>query len=222
MSKKKTETETPILADEMLGKSEAFVLKYKNAIIGTIVAIILTVVGSMAYSTYIVEPKEEAANKAIFHAEHMFIEGNYDAALNGDGINAGFLKIIDDHSGTDASNIAAAYAGLCYANLGNYDDAIKFLEDYDGNDKVIAPKVKHALGTCYAHKEEWNKAIELVLEAAEEGDNIAVAPECLRDAAAMYEKIGKKEKALELYNRIKTEYPDAPTVNIDQLINSVK
>ena len=41
MSKK--EKETPILADEMLGKSEAFVLKYKKAIIAGIVAIVAIV-----------------------------------------------------------------------------------------------------------------------------------------------------------------------------------
>ena len=40
MSKK--QTETPILADEMLGKSEEFVIKYKKAIIGGIVAIVYT------------------------------------------------------------------------------------------------------------------------------------------------------------------------------------
>lgn len=219
MSKK--ETETPILADEMLGKSEAFVIKHKNVILGTILAVFLLVAGSMAYSTNFVQPKEEAADKAIFQAEHMFIEGNYEAALNGDGVNPGFLKIMEEHSGTNAANIASAYAGLCQARLGNYDEAIVLLEDFDGDDRVVAPKVKHALGTCYAHKENWEKAISLVLEAAEEGDNIAITPECWRDAAAMYEKIGKKDKALELYNRIKTEYPDAPTVNIEQMINSV-
>ena len=36
----------------------------------------------------------------------------------------------------------------------------------------------------------------------------------------MYEKQGKTDKAVELYNRIKNEYPQAPeAVNIDRFIN---
>ena len=64
MSKK--QTEKPILADEMLGKSEEFVIKYKKAIIGGIVAIIACVLGFILYSMYVTEPKEAAANNAIF------------------------------------------------------------------------------------------------------------------------------------------------------------
>ena len=55
-----------------------------------------------------------------------------------------------------------------------------------------------------------NKAIELVMEAAEMANNIAVTPACLRDAAAMYEAQGNKAEALKLYNRINDEYPSSP------------
>ena len=221
MSKK--QTETPILADEVLGKSEAFVLKYKNAIIGAILAIIVIVGGYMAYNTYVVAPGEAEANKAIFHAEHYFLDGNYESALNGDGVNAGFIKVIEEHSGTGAANIACAYAGLSYVQLGDFDNAINYLEEYNGNDRVIAPKVKSALAICHAQKENWDKAIDLLLDAADEAANIAVTPECWRDAAAIYEKIGKNDKALKLYERIKKEYPDSHVaMDADKLINSVK
>ena len=81
--------------------------------------------------------------------------------------------------------------------------------------------VKYALGNCYAYQENIDKAIKLVLEAANEANNIAVTPKCLFDAAAMYEKQGKADKAIELYNRIKNEYPQAPeAANIDRFINA--
>lgn len=221
MSKK--QTETPILADEMLGKSEAFVLKNKNVIMGAILAIIVIAGGIMAYNTFIAAPKKAEADKAIFHAEHYFIDGEYESALNGDGVNAGFLSVIENHSGTAAANIASAYAGLCYVQLNDVENAIKFLEDYSGDDQIIAPKVKAALGNCYAQKEEWKKAASLLLEAADDAKNIAVSPECLRDAAAIYEKIGNNKEARELYERIKKEYPDSHVaVDADKMINSVK
>ena len=219
MSKK--ETEKPILADEVLSKSEAFVIKNKNTFVGAIVAIVAIVVAYLAYNTFVAEPKEAEAAKAIFKAEQYFVNGDFETALNGDGINAGFLQVIEDNSGTDAANMAYAYAGICYAQQQNYDEAINYLEKYDGNDKVVSPMVKYALGNCYAYKENIDKAIKLLLAAADEANNIAVSPKCLFDVAAMYEKQGKADKAIELYNRIKNEYPQAPeAANIDRFINA--
>ena len=115
MSKK--QTEQPILADEVLGKSEEFVIKYKKAIVGGILAIIVCVLGFILYSMYVTAPKEAAANNAIFKAQQYFAQNDFETALNGDGVNAGFLKVIEDHSGTDAANLAYAYAGFCNAQL---------------------------------------------------------------------------------------------------------
>ena len=219
MSKK--ETEKPILADEVLGKSEAFVIKHKNTFVGAIVAIVVIVCGYLAYNTFIAEPKEAEAAKAIFKAEQYFVNGDFETALNGDGINAGLLQVIEENGGTDAANMAYAYAGLCYAQQQNYDEAINYLEKYNGSDKLVSPMVKRALGNCYAHQDNINKAIKLLLEAADEADNVAVSPKCLFDVAAMYEKQGNADKAIELYNRIKNEYPQAPeAVNIDRFINA--
>ena len=219
MSKK--ETEKPILADEVLGKSEAFVIEHKNKFLGAIIAIIVIVGGYLAYNTFVAAPKEAEAAKAIFKAEQYFVNGDLETALNGDGVNAGFLQVIEENGGTDAANLAYAYAGICYAQQQNFDEAIKHLEKYSGNDKLVSPMVKYALGNCYAYKENIDKAIKLVLEAADEANNIAVSPKCLFDAAAMYEKQGKADKAIELYNRIKNEYPQAPeAANIDRFINA--
>ena len=219
MSKK--ETEKAILADEVLGKSEAFVIEHKNKFITIFVAIIAIVAGYLAYSTFVAEPKEEEAAKAIFKAEQYFVNGDFETALNGDGINAGFLQVIDENGGTDVANMAYAYAGLCYVQQQNYDEAINYLEKYKGSDRIVSPMVKYALGNCYAHNENIDKAIKLVLAAADEAENITVTPKCLFDAAAMYEKQGKADKALELYNRIKNEYPQAPeAANIERFINA--
>ena len=219
MSKK--ETEKAILADEVLGKSEAFVIEHKNKFIIIFVAIIAIVAGYLAYNTFVAEPREAEAAKAMFKAEQYFVNGDFETALNGDGINAGFLQVIEDNGGTDVANMAYAYAGLCYVQQENYDEAINYLEKYKGGDKLVSPMVKYALGNCYAYKENIDKAIKLVLEAAKEAENITVTPKCLFDAAAMYEQQGNTEKAIELYNRIKNEYPQAPeAANIERFINA--
>lgn len=205
MSKK--QKDEPILADEMLGKSEAFVIRHKNVITYTVAAILVAILGYIIYQKFSVEPKEKEAMVALQEPMYNSITGKNKDAL--EGANA----VIGNYSGTDAANVAHIIAGSLTAyEQGNYEEAIAIFEEYDGNDDIIAPKVKHALGNCYSHTGDTDKAIELLLEAAEEANNEAVTPLCWRDLAAMYEQQGKKEDAINLYERIKTEYPGCALV----------
>lgn len=205
MSKK--QKDEPILADEMLGKSEAFVIRHKNVITYTVAAILVVILGYIIYQKFIVEPKEKEAMTALQEPMYNSITGKNTDAL--EGANA----VIENYSGTDAANVAHIIAGSLTAyEQGHYEEAIAIFEEYDGNDDIIAPKVKHALGNCYSHTGDTDKAIELLLEAAEEANNEAVTPLCWRDLAAMYEQQGKKEDAINLYERIKTEYPGCALV----------
>ena len=110
--------------------------------------------------------------------------------LDGDGVNMGTIAVSEEYSGTKAGNLANLYAGLALAKQEKYEEAIEYLEAYEGNDAIIAPKAKHTLGNCYAYTGDSKKAISLLLDAAEEASNEAVTPFCWRDAAAMYEQEG--------------------------------
>ena len=103
-----------------------------------------------------------------------------------------------------------------------FDEAINNLENFDGNDKILAPKAMQTLALCYAHKENLDKAISLLIDAAETAQNTAISPRCLMDAAAMYEQQGNSKEAKKLYEQIKKEYPNSPEAgNIDKFINSI-
>ena len=220
----KNKKETPIVADEVLGKSEAFIIKNKNAIITVVSIVILAIAGVLAYNNFVLEPQEKEAEKALIAVAQYYVEGKYSESLDGDGVNLGTRDICEEYSGTDAGNLASMYAGLALVKLEKYEEAIEYLEDFDGNDDIVAPKVKHALGNCYAHAANNKKAISLLLDAAK-AENEAVTPFCLRDVAAMYEQEGKTAEAVELYKRIKTEYPSCILVTegeIDRQLNSIK
>ena len=208
MSKK---NDTPIAPDEALGKAEEFVLKNKKVFIGVIAAIIV-IAALNAFGVFSPKSNENSeANQAIANIEYKVFEGNFEAALNGDDFNMGLLEIIEKFDGTSAANKANLYAGIVYAQQKQYEEAIKYLSKYEGNDNIIAAKAKQTLGNCYSQmgKEHYQTAINLVLEAAN-ANNMAITPACLRDAAAMYEALGNNEEALKLYNRIYTEYPNSP------------
>ncbi len=220
MSKK---NDTPIAPDEALGKAEEFVLKNKKAFIGVILAIIV-VAALNAFGVFSPKSNENSeANQAIAAIEYKVLEGDFETALNGDDLNMGLLEIIEKYDGTSAANKAQLYAGIAYAQMEQYDEAIKFLSAYEGSDNIIAAKAKHTLGNCYSQIGDQKKALGLILEAATLANNIAVTPACLRDAAAMYEAQGNTAEAMKLYNRIKDEFPASPVANEAEIkINAAK
>ena len=220
MSKK---IDTPIAPDEALGKAEEFVLKNKKAFIGVIVAIII-VAALNAFGVFSPKSNENSeANQAIANIEYKVFEGDFETALNGDDFNIGLLEIIEKYDGTSAANKANLYAGIVYAQQKQYEEAIKYLSEYEGEDNIIAAKAKQTLGNCYSHTGNLDKAIKLVLDAATMANNIAVTPSCWRDAAVMYEAQGNTAEAMKLYNRIKNEYPGSPVANEANIkINAAK
>ena len=215
--------EAPIITEEMLSKSEALIIKYKNPIIAVIAAIVIIMAGTMLYNTYVAEPAEKEAAEAMFMAENMFAAQRFEEAFNGDEINLGFKQIADDYSGTKAGNLANAYAGMSLAQIAKYDEAIDYLKKFDGNDQMVAPAAYGTLGNCYAQTGDAEAAIKYFKKAAEIADNNTISPYYLLQAGIVYEQIGKPAKALKLYEQIQKEYANSPAAgNIEKYIGRVK
>ena len=210
-------------AEETLNKSEAFFLKYKNAIIGAVVALIVIVAGFILYNNYVAAPQAEKANTALAKGQEYFAAELYERALKGDSLGyAGFAKIAADYSG-DAANLANLYAGLCSAQLGNWEDAAKYIEKFsDKGDQMISPAALGALGNVYAHLNQLDKAVSTLKDAAEKADNNSLSPTFLIQAGEILESQGKKAEALKLYQTIKEKYFNSMQYQtIDQYIERV-
>ena len=194
--------------EDTLNKSEAFFLKYKKAIIGAVVALIVIIAGIVLYKTYVSGPREEKASTAIARGQEYFAQGLFKQALEGDSTGfKGFAKLASDYSSTAAGNLANLYAGLCNAQLGNWDEAVKYLENYDGaDDQMISPAALGALGNAYAHQNQLDKAVSTLKKAAAEADNNSLSPTFLIQAGEILESQGKKADALKLYQEVKEKY----------------
>lgn len=224
MKKQNTQQPEAINIEEVVGKSEAFILKYKMQIILAIAAIVVLVGGSIMYQTFVSEPRAKEASEAIFQAQTYFAAQDFEKALNGDEQgNMGFLQIIDEFGGTPTENVANAYAGLALAQTGRYEEAIPYLKAFDGDDKMVAPGVLSALANCYANKGDFSAAASKFIEAAKAADNNTVSPYCLLQAGLIYEKEGNKAEALKVYTEIKEKYfASMQAMEIDKYINRVK
>ena len=194
--------------EQSLNQSEAFFLKYKKAIIAAVVALIVIVAGIVLYKTYVSGPREVKASTAIAKGQEYFQAANYEKALNGDSVNfKGFAKLADEYSSTAAGNLANLYAGLCYAKLDKWEDAVKYLEKYDAaDDQMISPAAEGALGNAYAHLNQLDKAVSHLKKAAEKADNNSLSPTFLIQAGEILESQGKNDEALKLYQTVKEKY----------------
>ena len=194
--------------EQSLNQSEAFFLKYKKAIIAAVVALIVIVAGIVLYKTYVSGPREVKASTAIAKGQEYFQAANYEMALNGDSVNfKGFAKLADEYSSTAAGNLANLYAGLCYAKLDKWEDAVKYLEKYDAaDDQMISPAAEGALGNAYAHLHQLDKAVSHLKKAAEKADNNSLSPTFLIQAGEILESQGKNDEALKLYQTVKEKY----------------
>ena len=191
-----------------MNQSEAFFLKYKKAIITVVVALIVIIVGAVLYKTYIAEPREQQASTAIAKGQQYFEKGLFQQALEGDSTGyKGFAKLADEYSTTAAGNLANLYAGLCNAQLGKWEAAVKFLEAYDlSEDAMVSPAAMGALGNAYAHLNQLDKAVSTLKKAAEKADNNSLSPTFLIQAGQILESQGKNDEALKLYQTVKEKY----------------
>lgn len=223
MAKNKKASNEAIGLDVQLSKSEAFIEKHLKLILAILAVIIIVVSGIFLYRHYKANQTAEA-NEAIAASQNAFGLEQYEQALNGDGVQEkGFLKIIDEYSGTSTANLAKAYAGLCYLNLDKLDEAIKMLESFDPqDDQMISPSAIAALGNCYVKKGDNQKGAETLVKAANKANNDAVSPVFLLQAGEVYEELGNTDKALELYKEIKDKYFRSPlSAEIDKYIERV-
>ena len=193
--------------EEALNKHEAFFLKYQKQILGAVAALVVIVAGCILYHTYVAVPAAQKASTSLAKGQEYFANEQFDQALNGDSTGfAGFAKLAGELSG-DAGNLANLYAGLCYAQLDKWQEAVNYIEKFDGKgDQMVSPAALGALGNAYAHLNQLDKAVSTLKKAADQAGNISLSPTFLVQAGEILESQGKKDEALKLYETVKSKY----------------
>ena len=224
MAKKKDTTEERIEAvQDALSKSEQFIEKNQKIITYVVGAIILIILAYFGYNKFIQIPKEKSAQTAMFKAEYYFDKDSLDLALSGDGESFGFLDIIDDYGSTKAGNLAKYYAGVCYLNKGEYEEAIDYLKKFSSDDMIVSGMAYGAIGDAYMQLGDADKAVSYYLDAANHNPNDFTSAPFLLKAGWSYEILEKWDKALSMYEKLKKDYPKAREArDIDKFIARAK
>ncbi len=184
-----------------------------NYVGGGLILIIGLFIG---YKYYWLPGKEAEASDEIFYAQSLFEKDSFNLALNGgpqvrfsQGVKPmmGFAKIAEEYSYTKVGTLAHFYAGVCNIQLGKFEEAIKNFEKYDLNDEMLQPLAYGGIGDAYMELNKLEEGIKFYLKAANEKNNNFTTPLFLKKAGLALELKKNYAEALELFSRIKKEFP---------------
>ncbi|MCK5823609.1 MAG: tetratricopeptide repeat protein [Bacteroidales bacterium] len=209
MSKKKNTKKADNFQDveNALTKTEQYIEENQKTLSTIVLILIVVVAGYFAYLKFYVKPLEEEAASQMFVAEQYFEKDSFNLAINGDGNYLGFIDIIDEYGVTKSANLAQYYAGISYLKLGQYEEAIDYLKDFDSDDHIIAPIALGSIGDAYSELGDNDEAISYYLKAAKTNSNKFTTPMYLMKAAKAYEANDDYQNSLDIYNDIKNNYP---------------
>lgn len=184
-----------------------FYEKNKKMINTVTTGILVVVIGYFAYTKLYKAPAEEKASTALSIPLNYFAADSLNMALNGDGKNPGFIKIAKKYSGTAAGNLAHYYMGVSYLKMGDYKNAIKELNDFDGKGTMVGSMAAGVLGQAYMESGDNAKAIEAFKKATSDKEDMAITPMYLYQMGLAYEAANNVNEAKAAYKRIRDEYP---------------
>ncbi|MCB9361093.1 MAG: tetratricopeptide repeat protein [Flavobacteriales bacterium] len=211
MSKKHNEENQEVIVDvqEVYSKTEHFVENNKknlSIIVGGIVVVIALYLG---YTKMYIAPMEIEAQSSMFMAEKYFEQDSLQKAINGDGLNYGFIDIIDEYSGTKSANLAHYYLGISYLRTGDYEAAIDELKSFSSDDIMVSSIALGAIGDAYLELGEIDDAISYYKKAAKNQENDLTSPMYLFKAGIAYEEKGDYQAAFDNYTKIKNDYAES-------------
>ena len=195
--------------EEIVVRAKGFWEKNSKIILIASTAVILLVGGYLGYKYFVQMPAEEKAQEEIFSAEQHFRNDSLSLALNGNATSSGFLKVIKKYGSTKTGNIARLYAGECYLHLGDYNNAVKYLKEFNANgSSQVEAKAAGLLGDAYSELKKTDDAVSQYRKAGTLfPEDQAISSEYLFRAALLLEMNGKTKEAGELYQEVKDKFP---------------
>ncbi len=197
--------ENPEVIAEKLVPGEDF-LKSNSKIFAGILAVAVVLIGGILFFQYNTQKQNEKAQAEMFQAVYFFEQDSVDFALNGDGINKGFLNIIESYPRTDAANLAHFYTGSIYLSQKKFEDALTHLEEFSTDDYLVQAKAYSLVGDANLELGKTDEAIAQYTKAARTNENKYMSPKYLAKLAVAQEEAGKIEDAIKTYAEIEEKY----------------
>ncbi|MRT93996.1 tetratricopeptide repeat protein [Ancylomarina sp. 16SWW S1-10-2] len=192
--------------EQALSRTEQYIEKNQKKLTYIAIAVILVATAIFAYQKYYRAPMEINAQTEMFQAQRYFEVDSFNLAINGDGNYDGFLDIIDNYGSTEAGNLSNYYVGVSYLHLGEYQNAINYLENFSSDDFLLSSLAKAAIGDAYMELGNNEKAASNYMNASASNTNDFTTPIYLQKAGFAYEMTGNYKEALAAYETIEKDF----------------
>lgn len=205
---------------EVKEHAQDFFERNQTAVLSVLVGALILIGGYLGYKYGIQEPNNRAAMEAIHRAQFQFQRDSFALALENPGPDAdGFLDIIDSYGSTKVGNLAKYYAGVSYLNLGSYEAAIEYLENFSPADDVTPAMKYGAIADAMSELGDLDGAMSNYKKAANYDQNELISPYYLYKLGMLQYKQGDKAGATASFEKIKSDYPGSQlATDIDKYI----
>lgn len=170
--------------------------KYRKQLTGFFIAVVVVLVAILVW--FLVRQSQVAkADQAIALAD---VEQNDSIALN-------LYKDAAAH-GTKSGDRAKVEAAIRLYQAGNYEEAVKYLDDASASDEIVAAGIETLKGDCYVNLQNYDVAIKAYEKAIKEANhNSQLVPIILIKEANVYREQKNYAAEAKAYGKIVEEYP---------------
>ena len=218
--------------DESASKTEEWVSKNQNYILGIIGVIAVGLLGYLGYDQFVQKPKNADASNELYYPQQYFDQAIlattqkdslFNLALNGAEGKYGYLNIIEEYPGTKAANLANYSAGMAYLNMQQYQEAVTYLSEFSSDDAVLGAMAKGGLGDAFMQLNQPAEALEYYEGAIAHHANDFTTPKFLYKAGVTAMELKQNDKALQYFERVKSEFAKSDEARtIDAFIGMAK
>lgn len=219
--------------DKTANKSEKWIEKNSKTLLYAFIGVAVLILAYLAYTKFVVEPNQKEASNELAYPRTLFDEALtstgkkadslFTLGLNGANGKYGFVDIADSYSRTKAGNLANYYAGISYLKTKKYEQAIKYLGNFNSDDAILGSVALGAIGDAFADINQPKNALEYYEKAAGKKDNEFTSPLFLFKAGQIAMELKDFSKAEDFFTTIKEKYSQSEQgKDIDKYINSAK
>jgi len=211
LSPKKRITKRELKEDALVTsyvKITGFYERNKKNISIAVTVVAVLIIASIIFLKNRADNNERAAAQ-LGEVFSLYDNGQYQLAIDGvpERNITGLKSIVENYGSLRAGNFARFYLANAYYHLGNYELALEQFEDFSPPDDFLAVSRLAGMGSCYEAIGKPKEAAESFEKAAAKYPQDVNAAENMNSAARNYGKAGEKETAIELYKKVKKNFP---------------
>lgn len=189
--------------------SLGFFEEHRKPLIAGAIALLVLIVLAFAYSFW-QSSRDQEASEMLGTIFTTFEQGALAEALDGTAEAPGLIEIADRYGSTPTGNLATFYAGDALYQLGRFDEAMEYFQNYDAGRDILGASALAGQAAILEEQGESAQAADMFKRAAEAYDSPATTPDYLMSAGRNFEAAGDAAKAEEVYQQFLDNYDETP------------